>query len=302
MYTEQNHRTVPKSFFRSQLHLWVKAYVGVWSERHTTKSRAHALEPRISYCIVESARESRRALRQDLLIEQDVRGHAHEAGAMELGAVSILSDYVKSLKVADLKEHIKAFNERLPFCPHMRLSGNKTELAQRLTEAVLASCMNPQNFQEMLCVIAPLGYTCWSSDQDRLRRAANQYTSFYGRSPANGEAPPSLSILGVPASGSFESFTASSNARVNAGSASSTNSASTSTAPKSLTPNSLKQLRFWPSPFYEVQEFVSSIVQVPEAPPASGRRQVGVSFTLSEKQVDRLLDTQYVSTVPTGLR
>ena len=151
-------------------------------------------------------------------------------------------------------------------------------------------------------MIAPLGYTCWSSDQDRLRRAANQYTSFYGRSPANGEAPPSLSILGVPASGSFESFTASSNTRVNAGSASSTNSASTSTAPKSLTPNSLKQLRFWPSPFYEVQEFVSSIVQVPEAPPASGRRQVDVSFTLSEKQVDRLLDTQYVSTIPTSLR
>ena len=272
MFKQQNHhRTVPKSFCMSQVPLWVTACVGVWSERHTA-NHVLALWSLGSHTASWRAREreSRRALRQDLLIVQDVRGHAHEAGAMELGAVSILSDYVKSLKVADLKEHIKAFNERLPFCPHMRLSGNKTELAQRLTEAVLASCMNPQYFQ--------------------------------GRSPANGEAPPSLSILGVPASGSFESFTASSNARVNAGSASSTNSASTSTAPKSLTPNSLKQLRFWPSPFYEVQEFVSSIVQVPEAPPASGRRQVGVSFTLSEKQVDRLLDTQYVSTIPTSLR
>ena len=145
MFKQQNHhRTVPKSFCMSQVHLWVTACVGVWSERHTA-NHVLALWSLGSHTASWRAREreSRRALRQDLLIVQDVRGHAHEAGAMELGAVSILSDYVKSLKVADLKEHIKAFNERLPFCPHMRLSGNKTELAQRLTEAVLASCMNP---------------------------------------------------------------------------------------------------------------------------------------------------------------
>ena len=28
--------------------------------------------------------------------------------------------YVESLKVLDLKEHIKAFNERLPFLEHMQ--------------------------------------------------------------------------------------------------------------------------------------------------------------------------------------
>lgn len=51
------------------------------------------------------------------------------------------------------------------------------------------------------------------------------------------------------------------------------------------------QLKFRPSPFYEVLEFVSSIVQVPEAPAPSGRRQVVLAFTLSPKQREMLHDT-----------
>ncbi|WFD01985.1 hypothetical protein MOBT1_000668 [Malassezia obtusa] len=53
----------------------------------------------------------------------------------------------------------------------------------------------------------------------------------------------------------------------------------------------LHRLRFRPSPFYEMLEYVSSIVQVPEAPPPSGRRQVVVAFTLSQKQRELLQDT-----------
>ena len=53
-----------------------------------------------------------------------------------------------------------------------------------------------------------------------------------------------------------------------------------------------KRLHFRPSPYYEVVEYVSSVAQVPEAPPPSTRQNVGVSFWLSEKQVAALNDTQ----------
>lgn len=203
--------------------------------------------------------------------------------AMELVSVSDVSEYIKTLKVAELKEHIKAFNERLPFCPHMRLSGNKTDLFQRLSEAIVTSCSNIQYYQEMLYVIRPIGFNDWCMDQVHLRRAMNQYTSFYGHAPndhapdANGASLMS-SVPGIPSASG-----------VNTSVPRAQNSAPT------ITPRSLKQLQFWPSPFYEVVEFVSSIVQVPEAPPSTGRRQVGMSFTLSQQQVDKLCDTQYVA-------
>lgn len=196
---------------------------------------------------------------------------------MDVVTVPELCDYVNSLKVAELKEHIKAFNERLPFSPHLRLSGNKPQLAERVIETIVAASQTPQYYQELLVVLAPLGLTHWLGDLARMRHASGQcvlrhsprYAASYGRTPTGAAlAAPSLS-LAAPVQSRAEPVPA-------------------------VTQGSLKQLRFRRSPFYDVVEFASSIVQIPEAPPPSGRRQVGVSFTLSAQQVSRLLDTQYV--------
>ena len=56
----------------------------------------------------------------------------------------------------------------------------------------------------------------------------------------------------------------------------------------------LQRLRFWPSPFYEPLEYVSSIVQVPDAPPPGGRRSVHLAFSLTQQQKEMVKDTQYV--------
>jgi len=86
--------------------------------------------------------------------------------------------YVESLKVLDLKEHIKAFNERLPFLEHMRLSGNKPELLKRVHAAIDVSSRSPRNYQELLMVMAPLGLTHFLGDISRMRHAAHQYVCF----------------------------------------------------------------------------------------------------------------------------
>ncbi|KAL4400808.1 hypothetical protein ACI68E_002128 [Malassezia pachydermatis] len=93
---------------------------------------------------------------------------------MSMLTIHELCEYIGSLKVADLKEHIKAFNERLPFCPHMRLSGNKPDLAQRLIEAIIAAAAVPEHFEDMLVVMAPLGLTMWLADVAHLHRASQQ--------------------------------------------------------------------------------------------------------------------------------
>lgn len=200
--------------------------------------------------------------------------------AMDLVPVTDVCEYIQTLKVAELKEHIKEFNGRLPFCPHMRLSGNKNDLVQRLTEAVVMACANIQSYQEMLAVIRPLGFDEWCMDHVHLRRAMSRYRACYGCAPTADQSGHDSAAL--PSMTMRSAATDAANPMA-------------WTAPtQGLTPRSLKQLRFWSSPFYEVLEFVSSIVQVPEAPPSTGRRQVGMSFTLSQQQVDQLRDTQHL--------
>lgn len=211
---------------------------------------------------------------------------------MELLSVPEICEYIGSLKVAELKEHIKAFNERLPFSAHIRLSGNKPELVQRLIEAVVAASTVSRHYHEMLVVMMPLGLSHWLGDVARMRRASQQYMHLYGHAPGHGTPGTS----GTHPIGSTQALPATGGNAFPSGSSRAPSGPST-TAPASsrpITQGSLKQLHFWPSPFYEVKEFVSSIVQVPEAPPPSGRRQVGMSFTLSAKQVELLLHTPYV--------
>jgi len=214
---------------------------------------------------------------------------------MEVLSVPEICEYIGTLKVAELKEHIKAFNERLPFCSHIRLSGNKPELAQRLIEAVVAASTISRHYNEMLVVMMPLGLSHWLGDVARMRHASQQYMHLYGHAPGHcpagpsGTRPPGGAQAGMSSGAAYVAGTS----RVPTGARVSPPVSAKPTHP--LTQGSLKQLHFWPSPFYEVKEFVSSIVQVPEAPPPSGRRQVGMSFTLSAKQVELLLHTPYVN-------
>ena len=147
----------------------------------------------------------------------------------------------------------------------------------------------------MLIVMMPLGLSHWLGDVARMRRASQQYMHMYGHSPGTGPAGTSGTR---PASGTQTGGTNGGAAYVAGTSRLPTDTSLSSPASSRSTPTlaqgSLKQLHFWPSPFYEVKEFVSSIVQVPEAPPPSGRRQVGMSFTLSAQQVELLLHTPYV--------
>ncbi|WFD19556.1 hypothetical protein MCAP1_001790 [Malassezia caprae] len=210
---------------------------------------------------------------------------------MELLSVPEICEYIGTLKVAELKEHIKAFNERLPFSSHIRLSGNKPELAQRLIEAVVAASTVPRHYNEMLVVMMPLGLSHWLGDVARMRQASQQYMHLYGHPPSHsptgssGTRNPGSVQSGMSGGAGYTPGTS----RVPTGA---NVSAPASAKPThTLSQGSLKQLHFWPSPFYEVKEFVSSIVQVPDTPPPSGRRQVGMSFTLSAKQVELLLHT-----------
>ncbi|WFD30374.1 hypothetical protein MSPP1_001393 [Malassezia sp. CBS 17886] len=200
---------------------------------------------------------------------------------MDTISVAELSEYIRSLRVASLKEHIKLFNEKLPFAPHMRVTGNKPDLAQRLRDFIESASHVPKHYEELLVVMGPIGLFQWLGDLRKMRNANSQYgrsrggaltrryVEWYGRPPgadgmpgAAGDADAPRSAPARPAAHDGERQTA------------------------------LQRLRFWPSPFYEPTELVSSIIQVPEAPVSTGRRQVVVAFSLSAQQRDLLKDTR----------
>ena len=87
---------------------------------------------------------------------------------------AVLGEYVRTLKVASLKELIKLFNERLPYSAPLRLSGNKPDLVLRLLAFIDSAARVPRNYFEMVAVMGPHGLLAWLEDQHKLRRATDQ--------------------------------------------------------------------------------------------------------------------------------
>lgn len=201
------------------------------------------------------------------------------SSVMENVNVNDISDFIKSLKVAELKDHIRLINEQLPYSSHVRLSGTKSDLTSRLLEVVDANSHTPKRLHEFAVLIAPLGLYAYMRGLQNIRQAS-QYVDasltprmpqMYGRMSEMQASPlpkkPSVSTAPNGASSPAPAMASRSSS------------------------GALHRLRFRASPFYEMLEYVSGIVQVPEAPAPSGRRQVTVAFTLSQKQRELLQDT-----------
>ena len=193
-----------------------------------------------------------------------------------------LGEYIHTLKVASLKELIKLFNERLPYSAPIRLSGNKADLVERLVSFIESTARVPRNYLEVLSVMGPVGLFAWLEDMQKLRRATDQFVHIYGHAPSAG-----TSLQGRQAAA------ASAAAAAAAAAAAPHPPPVHPPAPRvpPPRPTALQRLRFWRSPFYEPLEYVSSVVQVPEAPPPSGRRQVVVAFSLAQQHKELLQDT-----------
>lgn len=208
-------------------------------------------------------------------------------GVMENIGVNDVADFIKSLKVSELKDHIRLINEQLPYSSHVRLSGTKGDLTARLLEVVHANSHTPKRLQEFALLIAPLGLQAYMRGLNSIRQAS-QYVArspfsmpqLYSRMPDAHASPlatkPGFSPMHMAGSSPAPSVPP---------------APSAPSAPTRGTSGALQHLRFRPSPFYELLEYVSSIVQVPEAPPPSGRRQVVVAFSLSQKHRELLHDT-----------
>ena len=91
---------------------------------------------------------------------------------MENIDVNDVADFIKSLKVAELKDHIRLINEQLPYAPSVRLSGNKSDLAARLLEVVEANSHTPKRLQEFAMLIGPLGLQAYMRGLANVRQAS----------------------------------------------------------------------------------------------------------------------------------
>ena len=201
------------------------------------------------------------------------------SSVMENVDVNDIADFIKSLKVAELKDHIRLINEQLPYSSHVRLSGTKSDLTTRLLEVVDANSHTPKRLHEFAVLIAPLGLYAYMRGLQNIRQAS-QYVDL------------SLTRRMPQMYGRMSEMQASPLPKKPSVSAAPNGASSPAPAMASRTSSSaLHRLRFRASPFYEMLEYVSGIVQVPEAPPPSGRRQVTVAFTLSQKQRELLQDT-----------
>ncbi|WFD41949.1 E3 SUMO-protein ligase pli1 [Malassezia psittaci] len=188
-------------------------------------------------------------------------------------------EFIKSLKVAELKDHIRLINEQLPYSSHVRLSGTKTDLSSRLIEVVQANAHTQKRLQEFSMLIAPLGLHAYMRGLNNIRQASQYVFEDLPRMPQFYSRVNEAQSSPLPKKPNVQNLTTSA-------------SSPAPPVPSSRSASAaLHRLKFRPSPFYEMMEFVSSIVQVPEAPPPSGRRQVMVAFTLSQRQRELLHDT-----------
>lgn len=96
---------------------------------------------------------------------------------MEHIEVNDIADFIKSLKVAELKDHIRLINEQLPYSSHVRLSGTKADLTARLLEVVHANSHTPKRLQEFAMLIAPLGLHAYMRGLSNIRQASQYVLS-----------------------------------------------------------------------------------------------------------------------------
>jgi len=144
----------------------------------------------------------RRIVREGRVVHAMLSNGAAQAGAGGAGSggagggitVADLAQYVQSLKVAQLKDLIKAFNENLPFTSTIRLTGRKPELTDRVIRFIEAASMSQRHFQNTVAVMAPLGLNEWINDARKRGAASNRYVELYGRMPGESGAGASSAI------------------------------------------------------------------------------------------------------------
>ncbi|EST06874.1 Zinc finger, MIZ-type [Kalmanozyma brasiliensis GHG001] len=200
---------------------------------------------------------------------------------------AILLDSIRSLTLAQAKALIKDLNnEPEATCGRLIVSGNKPDLLNRLAKALgdrksQGDIRGYQRFRTLIYrykspPIAPPAY----------RNGASSSAGTYGGLSAPGAYSAHPQVLGGTPANRPSGLASSSYSPI----APVPSVASTS---RPVGAAGSARINFRPSPFYEIKQFVSSVVQCPEAPTQADRKNVPIFVSLNAEQVQQLSTPKY---------
>ncbi|SPO28208.1 related to SIZ1 - E3-like factor in the SUMO pathway [Ustilago trichophora] len=199
---------------------------------------------------------------------------------------ALLMEAIRALTLAQAKSLIKDLNnEPETVCGRLALSGNKPEIINRLTTALTerknqGDIRGYQKFRQLIH-----RYKVPPSAVPGYRNGLHTASAgtYSGLSAAGAYAAHPQRLGGIPTN---KASSVASSSYSPLGSAAATSSRPVGSA-------GAARINFRPSPFYEIKQFVSAIVQCPEAPTQADRKNVALFVTIDQEQAKQLSTPQY---------
>ncbi|CDR99097.1 hypothetical protein [Sporisorium scitamineum] len=220
---------------------------------------------------------------------------ATDAASSGFADHALLVEAIRALTVAQAKALIKDLNNEGDIaCGHLALSGNKPEIINRLTTSLTerknqGDIRGYQKFRALILrykgppVPSSYGYGRIGITAATATTSAGTYG---GLGAAGAYAAHPQRLGGIPTNKASSIASSSHSPLVPTATAS-------SLPPRPIGSAGATRINFRPSPFYEIKQFASSIVQCQEAPTQADRKNAVLFVNLSPEQCEQLKTPKY---------